>query len=178
MKRPRKKRQLTAEQKAALVERITKARAAKKPAAQISIHESIRNLPDSDMFCPKNIRSWIKNQKDKMSGMRGWKSSKEKGLKAAFLETEGYIHNLQAYLRDGVYRDLFYGDERQYKIKYRCVNMAYNKDGTIKRTIGVHYPDIGVYTQEMADEENASRPISNKDKVRKTSRVKSKRASV
>ena len=178
MKKIRKKRQLTPEQKAVLVDRITKARAAKKPAAQISIHESICNLPDSDILSPKSIRSWIKNQKDKLSGMKGWRSSKEKGQKAAYLATESYIHNLQAYLRDGVYRDLFYGDEAQYKIKYRCTTMAYNSDGTPKRTIGVLYSDIGIYTQEMADEENASRPISNKNKVRQNGRSKSTRASV
>lgn len=178
MKPPRKKRKLSAEQKAALVERITKARAAKKPAEQLSIHESVRNLPDDDIFSVKNIRKWIRNQKDKLSGMRSWKNSKETGQRSSYLITEGYIHNLQAYLRDGVYRDLFYGEERQYKIKYRCVTMAYYKDGTPKRTVGVLYPDIGVYTQEMADEENASRSISNKNKIRKTSRIKGKRASV
>jgi ribosomal protein S8 len=178
MKKIRKKRKLTEEQKKVLVDRITKARAAKKPAAQLSIHESIRNLPDDDMFSPKNIRQWIKNSKDKLSGMRGWKNSKEKGQKAAFLCEEGYLHNLQAYLRDGVYRDLFYGDERQFKIKYRCTTMAYNKDGTPKRTVGVQYPDIGVYTQEMADEVNGKRTVSNKKQIRKTSGRKSKRASV
>ena len=174
----RKKRKLTEEQKKVLVDRITKARAAKKPAAQLSIHESIRNLPEDDNFSPMKVRDWIKNSKDKLSGMRGWKNSKEKGEKAAYLIEEGYLHNLQAYLRDGVYRDLYYGDERQFKVKYKCTNIAYNKDGTPKRTIGVMYSDIGVYTQEMADEENGSRSVSNKKQVRKNSRAKSKRSSV
>ena len=178
MKKIRKKRKLTEEQKKVLVDRITKARAAKKPAAQLSIHESIRNLPEDDNFSPIKVRDWIKNSKDKLSGMRGWKNSKEKGEKAAYLIEEGYLHNLQAYLRDGVYRDLYYGDERQFKVKYKCTNIAYNKDGTPKRTIGVMYSDIGVYTQEMADEENGSRSVSNKKQVRKNSRTKSKRSSV
>jgi len=178
MKKIRKKRKLTEEQKKVLVDRITKARAAKKPAAQLSIHESIRNLPEDDNFSPIKVRDWIKNSKDKLSGMRGWKNSKEKGEKAAYLIEEGYLHNLQAYLRDGVYRDLYYGDERQFKVKYKCTNIAYNKDGTPKRTIGVMYSDIGVYTQEMADEENGSRSVSNKKQVRKNSRAKGKRSSV
>ena len=178
MKKIRKKRKLTEEQKKVLVDRINKARAAKKPAAQLSIHESIRNLPEDDNFSPIKVRDWIKNSKDKLSGMRGWKNSKEKGEKAAYLIEEGYLHNLQAYLRDGVYRDLYYGDERQFKVKYKCTNIAYNKDGTPKRTIGVMYSDIGVYTQEMADEENGSRSVSNKKQVRKNSRAKSKRSSV
>lgn len=85
MKKIRKKRKLTDEQKAVLVERITKAREAKKPAAQLSIHETVRNLPDDDIFSVKNVRSWIKNAKDKLSGMRSWKNSKEKGQASEYL---------------------------------------------------------------------------------------------
>jgi ribosomal protein S8 len=178
MKKIRKKRKLTEEQKKVLVDRISKARAAKKPAAQLSIHETVRSLPDDDIFSAKNIREWIKNAKDKLAGMRSWKNSKEKGQASEYLVQQGYLHNLQAYLRDGVYRDLYYGEERQFKTKFKCVVMAYNKDGTPKRTIGVMYPDIGVYTQEMADEVNGKRTVSNKKQIRKTSRRKSKGASI
>ena len=179
MKQVRKKRKLSAEQKEILVNRIAKARAAKKPAASLSIHESIRDLPEDDTFSPNKVKNWIKTSKDKLSGMRGWKNSKEKGQKAAYLLEEGYMHNLQAYLRDGVYRDLYYGNQRQHKVKYKCLTMAYNKDGTPKRTVGVLYPDVGVYTQEMADEKNGqARTVSNQKQVRKNGRGKSKRASV
>ena len=95
MKKIRKKRKLTDEQKAVLVERITKAREAKKPAAQLSIHETVRNLPDDDIFSVKNVRSWIKNAKDKLSGMRSWKNSKEKGQASEYLVQQGYLHNLK-----------------------------------------------------------------------------------
>tara|TARA_R110000796_G_scaffold212812_2_gene328938 strand:- start:167 stop:703 length:537 start_codon:yes stop_codon:yes gene_type:complete len=178
MKKVRKKRKLTEEQKQVLVDRITKARAAKKPAAQLSIAESIRNLPEDDTFSPNKVKNWIKTSKDKLSGMRGWKNSKEKGEKAAYLIEEGYYNNLQAYLRDGVYRDMYYGEGRQHKVKYKCTSMAYYKDGTPKRTVGVIYPDIGTYTQEMADENNESRAVSNKKQIRSNSRAKSKGASV
>ena len=178
MKKIRKKRKLTDEQKAVLVERITKAREAKKPAAQLSIHETVRNLPDDDIFSAKNIRAWIKNAKDKLAGMRSWRNSKEKGEMAAYLAQQGYVHNLQAYLRDGVYRDLYYGEERQFKTKFKCVVMAYNKDGTPKRSVGVMYPDIGVYTPEMDNEVNGKRAVSNKKQVRKNGGSKGARASV
>ena len=178
MKKIRKKRKLTDEQKAVLVERITKAREAKKPAAQLSIHETVRNLPDDDIFSVKNVRGWIKNAKDKLSGMRSWKNSKEKGQAAEYLVQQGYLHNLQAYLRDGVYRDFYYGEERQFKTKFKCVVMAYNKDGTPKRSVGVMYPDIGVYTIEMDNEVNGKRAVPNKKQVRKNGRGKGKRAPV
>lgn len=176
MKKIRKKRKLTEEQKKVLVERITKARAAKKPAAQKSIHESVRNLPEDSPFRASNIRNWIKVTKDKLSGMRGWKNSNDKKQRAAYFIEEGYLHNLQAYLRDGIYRDMFYGDERQYIIKYKCTAMAYYADGTPKRTVDVWYPDIGVYTKEMANESNATRPVSNKGKIYKTRRKHRKKS--
>jgi hypothetical protein len=47
--------------------------------------------------------------------------------------------------------------------------MAYYPDGTVKRTPGVFYADIGgEYTNEMAAEDYArQRKISNKKRVRK-----------
>ena len=110
--------------------------------------------------------------------MRSWKNSKEKGQASEYLVQQGYLHNLQAYLRDGVYRDLYYGEERQFKTKFKCVVMAYNKDGTPKRSVGVMYPDIGVYTPEMDNEVNGKRAVSNKKQVRKNGRSKGKRAPV
>ena len=36
----------------------------------------------------------------------------------------------------------------------RCVAMAYEDDGTPKRSVGVFYPDLGcIYTQEIYNEE-------------------------
>ena len=83
------------------------------------------------------------------------KDSKDPKERAAYKETETYLANLQAYLRTGVYFDNRWGAEKQHKVTHRCVAMAYNKDGTPKRTVGTWYPDIGeVYTKEMAEEEN------------------------
>ena len=88
---------------------------------------------------------------------------------------------MQAYLRDGTWRDLYYGEDRNYLLKYRCVAMAYYPDGTPKRSVGVWYPDIGTYyTQEMYYEDNPDarnkRPVSNKNKVHKARRKYRKRA--
>lgn len=153
--KPRKKRKMTDEQKAAAVERLAKAREAKKPSQLLTVHESLRDIPDTDSFAPARVRGWIKNQSLLLKSMRSMKDSKDPKERAAYQKVEVYLANLQAYLRTGVYFDNRWGAEGQHKVTQRCVVMAYNKDGTPKRTVGVWYPDIGaVYTKEMALEEN------------------------
>jgi len=159
----RKKRVMTEEQKLAAAERLAKAREAKKPAAMLTVHESLRDIPDTDPFAPARVRGWIKNQSLMLKSMKSMKDSKDAKERAAYLDTEVYLANLQAYLRTGVYLDNRWGAERQHKVTQRCVALAYNNDGTPKRTVGVWYPDIGgVYTLEMEQEDNGIRPVSNK----------------
>lgn len=149
--KPRKKRKMTDEQKAAAAERLAKAREAKKPAAMLTVHETLRQIPDTDPMAPARVRGWIKNQSLMLKSMKSMKDSKDAKERAAYLDTEVYLANLQAYLRTGVYMDHRWGAERQHKVSHRCVALAYHKDGTPKRSVGVWYPDIGeVYTQEMA----------------------------
>lgn len=170
VKKPRKKRKLTEEQKAVLVERMKKAREARGPAKNLSIDESIRDLPAEHPLNPNNVKDWLKYQKDVLKSMKGFKDSKDKNERLAYYDTEAYVFNLQRYLGDGVYRDFRYGEEKQNKIRHRSVAMAYYLDGTPKRTVGVFYPDLGEeYTQEMENEDNAARKnVSNKKRLRKT----------
>ena len=60
----RKRKPMTPEQKAAAAERLVKARAAKAPAKNESIHPSVLSLDDDNTFSVKNVKSWIKTQKD------------------------------------------------------------------------------------------------------------------
>ena len=155
-KKTRKKRTMTAAQKKAASDRLAKARAAKGPSANMSVDESIRNLPDTDPFAPPRVRGWIKNTQDKLRAMKHMKDSKDAKERLAYMTEETYLANLQAYLRTGVYADSRWGAERQHKVTNVVRAMAYNKDGTPKRTVGFWYPDIGeVYTQEMANEDHA-----------------------
>jgi len=172
VKKPRKKRKLSEEQKAVLVERMKKAREARGPAKNLSIDESIRDLPEDHPLNPSKVKDWLKYQKDILKSMRGFKDSKDKNERQAYWDTETYIFNLQRYLGDGVYRDHRYGEEKQNRIRYRSVAMAYHSDGTPKRTVGVFYPDIGEeYTQEMENEDNAARKnLSNQKRLRKGNR--------
>ena len=173
-KKVRKRRKpMTEEQKqaaAARLEKAREARAAKNPDyGQSGIHPTLRNLPDDHPAHPKKVRQWIKTQKELAASER--KSTKQ-GVKGAYSKQcihEAYVRNLVKYLRDGDYVDMFYGEYMENKVKRKCVAMAYESDGTPKRDVGVWYPDIGTYTQEMYDEDRGVvlEPPKKKRKRRK-----------
>jgi len=53
-------------------------------------------------------------------------------------------------LRTGDWIGLFSGASEEHKVVPRVIAMAYNPDGTSKRTVGFWYPDIRtVWTKEM-----------------------------
>ena len=82
---------------------------------------------------------------------------KEANAYAKQLIHEGYVRRMQSYLKTGDWADTLYGEHQEHKIKYRCVSLAYEKDGTPKRNIGTFYEDMGeVYTQEMFNEDRNS----------------------
>jgi len=157
-KKVRKRRKpMTEEQRRAASERLEKARAAraaKNPDyGQSGIHPTLRDLPDDHPAHPKKVRQWIKTQKELAASER---KSVKQGVKGAYAKQsthEGYIRNLVKYLRDGDYVDMFYGEYMEHQVKRKCVAMAYESDGTPKRDVGVWYPDIGTYTQEMFNED-------------------------
>ena len=173
-KKIRKKRKpMTEEQKqaaAARLEKAREARAAKNPDyGQSGIHESLRNLPEDHPAHPKKVKQWIKTQKELASSERRAVKQGVKGAYAKQSTHEGYVRNLVKYLREGDYVDDFYGEYMEQKIRWKCVAMAYYPDGTPKRSVGVWYPDIGTYTQEMYDEDNSivREPPKKKRKRRK-----------
>ena len=175
-KKVRKKRKpMTEEQKQAAAERLEKARAAraaKNPNyGQSGIHESLRDLPDDAPINPKKVKQWIKTQKELASMERRNEKAKVKGATARRMSHEAYVRNMQRYLRDGDWIDLFYGEHQEKKIGYICRGQAYYwtgpKKGEPKFNVGTYYPLLGtVYSQEMYDADNG---VENAD-VQKTKR--------
>ena len=173
-KKIRKRRKpMTEEQKqaaAARLEKAREARAAKNPDyGQSGIHASLRDLPDDHPAHPKKVKLWIKTQKELAASER---RAVKQGVKGAYSKQcihEAYVRNLVKYLRDGDYVDMFYGEYMEHQVKRKCVAMAYESDGTPKRDVGVWYPDIGTYTQEMYNEDRGivSEPSKKKRKRRK-----------
>ena len=173
-KKIRKRRKpMTEEQKqaaAARLEKAREARAAKNPDyGQSGIHPTLRNLPDDHPAHPKKVRQWIKTQKELAASERRAVKQGVKGAYSRQCTHEAYVRNLVKYLRDGDYVDMFYGEYMEHNIKRKCVAMAYESDGTPKRDVGVWYPDIGTYTQEMYNEDRGivSEPPKKKRKRRK-----------
>ena len=173
-KKIRKRRKpMTEEQKQAAAARLEKARAAraaKNPDyGQSGIHASLRDLPDDHPAHPKKVKLWIKTQKELAASERRAVKQGVKGAYSRQCTHEAYVRNLVKYLRDGDYVDMFYGEYMEHNTKRKCVAMAYESDGTPKRDIGVWYPDIGTYTQEMYNEDHGivSEPSKKKRKRRK-----------
>ena len=181
IKPKRKRKPLTEEQKEVLRERMAKAREARGPAKNLSLHESIRDLPDDHPLNPAKVKVWLKEQKQLLSSF-GKQAGKDKdpAIRKQYWDTETYVFNLNKYLQDGLWLDHRYGSSRQNTIKMNSVAMAYEKDGTPKRTVGVYYPDIGeIYTKEMDMDKYADgtrEKVSNKKRVRKTNRANRKRS--
>lgn len=147
VKKIRKKRKpMTPEQRAAASERLALAREKRmknNPPQFKNIHPSVLERGEDDVFYFRKIQQWIKTQKELLASARTSLRQKVKGAEAMVANHQAYIRNLETFLRTGDYCDMFYGEHMEHKIKYRCVVPAYNKDGTIKRSYGVFYEDIG-----------------------------------
>ena len=63
-KKIRRTRKMTEEQKQAARDRLAKARANRGPSQNKLIAESVRNLPEDNPLSLKNVRSWIKENKE------------------------------------------------------------------------------------------------------------------
>ena len=178
-KRRKPRKRMSEEQRVAAAARLEQAREkrkAKNPDYGMSnVHESLRNLPDEHPLHPNKVKKWIKSQKDLASSARSSIRQKVKGAEAQLGIHEGYVRNMQRYLRDGDWIDMFYGEHQQYKIKYRCTSQAYYWDGPNKGQpkfdIGTYYPLLGcVYTQEMFNEEQGISNVGTGERKRRAKR--------
>ena len=174
----KKRKPMTEEQKVAAAERLAKAREKKAAAdpnyGQSGVAECLRNLPEDYPLHPKKVKVWIKTQKDLANAER---KSVRQGIKGALARQgvhEGYVRNMKTYLRSGDWIDMFYGEHQEHKIRYRCVALAYDKDGNPKRNVGTFYPDINmIWTQEL---ENEERGIDVERQRKRSGRKRNKRA--
>ena len=125
-----RRRRMSAEARKAAGERLAKARAerAKKNPPKLShIHPDVLAKGDDHPLCYKNVKAWLVYNKALLPGLKKYVRSNAKGALAELLNIEGYIRNLNTYLRTGVYLDLFYGADQDKKIKYRTVVEAGTK---------------------------------------------------
>ena len=182
----RARKPMTEEQKKAAAERLAKARAAKKKTsgAPKNVHPSVAALPDDDMFSLKSVRDWIKHNKDLLSEERRALRANVKGSQSKVTSIEGYVRNMEHYIRTGDWVDSFYGKEQGQKMKRKCVAMAYHFEGPFKgmakREVGVTYSDVGFWTAEMHADYynlNSTSEPSRRRNVRKRNTVSKAKSS-
>ena len=149
----KRRKPMTKEQRAAAAERLAKARAAKGESKNLSLHKDIRNLEENHPISPIKVKKWLKSNKEALAAAK--KDAKtDKKVNARVGQLETYVTNMERYLRTGVWLDLFYGENQEHKVRRRVTTLAYDKDGNVKREVGVIYPDIGEYTREMYEWDN------------------------
>ena len=174
----RSRKPMTEEQKNAARDRLAKARAAKQkksPTAPRNVHPSVVAIPDENTFSLRNVREWIKHNKELLAEERAAVRANVKGAQAKVSSIEGYLRNIEHYIRTGDWVDSYYGKEQGLKIKWVCRAMAYHFEGPFKgmakRDVGVKYPDVGVWTQEMHDDYYGVRQVERKPKTKKRRRA-------
>lgn len=172
-KKIRRKRILTEEQKQAARERLEKARAARKKTGSTpyGVHPSVMDIPEDDAFSYKKVKEWIAHNKDLASEERQSVRSDIKGARSRLGMIEGYLRDMQHYLKTGDWISNFYGKEQGMKVKWRVLAMAYHHEGPfkgmVKRDVGYIYPDVGEWTQEMHDDYYGVQQITPKSKYKR-----------
>ena len=108
------RRKLTKQQKEAAAARLAAARAKKGEPKYSQYDSKVVNLPEDHKLSFKKVRSWIKTNKAKLPLLKKAVRQKERGSIAKLAITEGYISNMESYLRTGLWLDLFYGEDQEH----------------------------------------------------------------
>ena len=162
----KKTRKISEEHKEKLRTRLAKMRAKKKPAEYKNIAASVLAKPDDNKLSFKNVKAWIKETKEAVSSHSS--NSRGRGLTPQVKQREmnladskkAYIRYMEYYLRTGDWISDFMGPQENEKTTWKCVAMAYNSDGSPKRSVGVFYPDINmVWKQDMIEADYV--PVEN-----------------
>jgi hypothetical protein len=149
----KKRKPLSEGQKQERRDRLAIAREQKTKPKYVSVAANVRELKDEDPLSLKNTRKHIKSNKDERQRLRKiLRTSKDRKTLSRYNNIDTYIQNMEYYLRNGIWLDLFYGEQQENKVGFKSLTLAYDSDGMIKRTVNCFYPDIGgLYTQEMQD---------------------------
>lgn len=157
----RARKPMSPEQKEAAVARLAKAReerAKNNPPEYKSVHPSVLELDDEKTLCMKNVKQWIKTQRELLAAAKQEEKRNVPKARAKVYSIQGYIRNMESYLRTGDWSNMFYGEYEDQLMKNVCVENGYEDDGTPKRSVNTYYADIGAeWTQEMDEAERKLR---------------------
>ena len=119
------------------LDKMAKARAAKKPPSYKNIHEDVKALPDDNTLSVKNVKEWEKHNKDRVKECKKLMRRMTKGKDRTLLEREVenrsvYLMNIARYFDTSTWLDLFYGKDQEHKTRYQTLAYAYDDEGYIK----------------------------------------------
>ena len=119
------------------LDKMAKARAAKKPPSYKNIHEDVKVLPDDNTLSVKNVKEWEKHNKDRVKELKYKIRRLPKGKEKTLLEREVenrsvYLANIVRYFDTSVWLDLFYGKDQEHKTRWKTTAYAYDDEGYIK----------------------------------------------
>ena len=119
------------------LDKMAKARAAKKPPSYKNIHEDVKVLPDDNTLSVKNVKEWEKHNKDRVKELKYKIRRLPKGKEKTLLEREVenrsvYLANIVRYFDTSIWLDLFYGKDQEHKTRWKTTAYAYDDEGYIK----------------------------------------------
>ena len=124
------------------LDKMAKARAAKKPPTYKNIHEDVKALPDDNTLSVKNVQAWEKHNKDRVKECKKQIRRMVKGKEKTLLEREVenrsvYLLNIAKYFDTSTWLNLFYGKDQEHKTRYRTLVYAYDDEGYIKTNVSI-----------------------------------------
>ena len=121
-KKPRKKRKpMSEEQRAAAVERLAKARAARGITGTKNIHPDVLSLPEDHPLAYAKVKEWLDYNKDRLKSIKTQKDSKDREERLEFQVLQNYVKNLRIYLKDNVWCDHRYGKKMENAMEWVTV---------------------------------------------------------
>ena len=123
--KPRKKRKpMTEEQRAAAIERLAKARAARGITGTKNVHPDVLALPDDNALSYAKVKEWLKYNQDYLKSIKSQKISKDSKERMEYQVVENYVKNLRVYIRDNVWLDHRYGKKMENKMEWIVIAPA------------------------------------------------------
>lgn len=108
-------------------------------AYESPIHPSIQNLDEDHNFHPTKVKQWMDIWKKRAAAFPKDDMSLEK------LTAQTYAYNCAQYLKNGVWLDSHWGENRENKTIYTCVAPAFDREtGEMKMTKNTYYPSANV----------------------------------
>lgn len=123
-KERKKRKPMTEAQKAKARENLAKARAARGPAKNSSIHPEVAALPDDHPLSAVRVKEWLKYNQDYLKSIKAQATSKDWKERREYRIVENYVKNLRVYLKDNVWLDHRYGQKMENKMDYITIAAA------------------------------------------------------